>query len=214
MHRSGTSMLTGALSICGMYIGKNLLSGARDNPTGHFEDKRFLNINNSILIKNGGSWHTPPDSLAYQGMKGAMLEFLSRPEWDNHEPSGWKDPRTCLTFPLWYNLIHPEEIRVVLIERSRAAIIQSLKKRNGFPEAKSARLAQIHYRRAYENIRKQGVRHFVTHYESLLSKRGGADELESICNFLGLDYPEAESPRRKKLEAFINPKLNHNRRTE
>ena len=72
MHRSGTSMVTGILSRCGMKIGKNLLMGAKDNPKGDFEDRRFININNDILIRNKGRWDSPPLDMNYVNQKERM----------------------------------------------------------------------------------------------------------------------------------------------
>jgi len=94
MHRSGTSMVTGILNKCGLYLGSNLLMGARDNPTGHFEDRRFINLNNQILKRNGGSWHNPPEKII-RWPRVEMKDFVN--SWDIGRLVGWKDPRTCIT---------------------------------------------------------------------------------------------------------------------
>lgn len=202
-HRSGTSLLTGLLKRCGLYVGTNLLMHAKDNPKGHYEEKRFLNLNNALLIQNGGSWHKPPASISYQGMRKPMIEFLGREEW-KREFVGWKDPRVCLTFPLWHELIYPEKIKIIYIIRPLEEVAQSLVKRNGFTYRKALELGRYHGRHAHANLHRKGVSHFVTYFKSYFSPRWKL-EIEAICNFIGLDLPKNLKP----LERFITPELRH-----
>ena len=124
MHRSGTSMITGILHKCGLELGKNLLMGARDNPLGHFESRRFIRINQEILIRNGGRWFNPPKDIRFHpGMKKKMREFVNG--FNPQKISGFKDPRICLTFPLWREVIHPEPIKAVMVVRPFSAIAKS-----------------------------------------------------------------------------------------
>ena len=129
MHRSGTSLVTGLLQRCGLYLGNNLLMTAKDNPKGHYEDRKFINLNNQLLLNNGGHWRNPPEALNYGGIRKKMERFLD--SWPTDRLVGFKDPRICITFPLWYNLIHPEPIKVVYVSRPFVEIAQSLKARNG-----------------------------------------------------------------------------------
>jgi len=207
MHRSGTSMVTGILSRCGMNIGGNLLMGARDNPKGHFEDRRFMNINNDLLIKNGGRWHSPPKSISYRGdLRNKMKRFLDLPEW-KEGIVGWKDPRICITFPLWYPLITPESIRVVFVYRPINEIAASLQKRNGFRIGKGKVLAREYIRRAFGNVKGlKNVNYFITYYHSYF--HSWRTELEELVEFLGLEIPKCEE---KWIENFIDDGLRHHR---
>lgn len=206
MHRSGTSMVTGILKLCGMNVGNNLLMGARDNPKGHFEDRRFLNINNDLLIKNGGKWHNPPINVTYQKMRNRMLGFLELPEWKT-ELVGWKDPRSCITFPLWHRLIYPEKIKVVYVYRPIQEIARSLKVRNGIKISKGWKLGGEYARRAFEGFRgTPGVSHFITYYHSYF--HDWEIELEELCEFLGMKIPGCE---KKRIQEFITPELRHHK---
>jgi len=202
-HRSGTSLVTGILQRCGLHVGRNLLMHAKDNPKGHYEEKRFLNLNNQLLIRNGGSWHKPPASISYQGLRKSMIEFLNRDEW-KREFVGWKDPRICLTFPLWHELIHPEKIKIIYIQRPLEEIAQSLVKRNGFSYRKALELGRYYRRHAHAQLYRKGVQHQVTYFESFF-KPTWKIELEAICEFIGLDMPESLT----RLEQFITPELRH-----
>ena len=203
MHRSGTSLVTGILQRCGLHVGTNLLMHAKDNPKGHYEEKRFLNLNNQLLIRNGGSWHSPPHSISYQGLRKPMIEFLGREEW-KREFVGWKDPRICLTFPLWHNLIRPENVKIVYIQRPLEEVAQSLVKRNGFSYRKALELCRFYRRCAHEHLYRPGVSRHVTYFESFF-KPTWTLEVEAICEFIGLDMPK----KTKRLENFITPDLRH-----
>src|SRR5438477_7506691 len=62
MHRSGTSMVTRMLALCGLDLGPDaeLLPPAADNPDGFFENMRFAALNQLALAALGGRWDAPP----------------------------------------------------------------------------------------------------------------------------------------------------------
>lgn len=204
MHRTGTSMVMGILARCGVYVGKNLLMGARDNPRGHWEERSYLKINDRLMKLNGGSWHNPPTGLNYVGMKGRMRKFLA--QWPRNHPVGWKDPRTCYTFPLWYDLIYPEEIKVILTYRPAGEVARSLKARNAIPLKKGAILAMKYTEIGFHNVKRRGVDSMVTHYHSYFEN--WEVQVRALCEFLNLDFPE---DRRGEIAEFIDPKLWHHR---
>ena len=49
MHKSGTSMVAGVLEKLGANMGKELLGPHWSNPLGHFENVKFVNLNERIL---------------------------------------------------------------------------------------------------------------------------------------------------------------------
>jgi hypothetical protein len=51
--------------------------------------------------------------------------------FDGREPWGWKDPRNCLTLPLWRKLL--PETKVLICVRNPLAVAESLRLRNGIP---------------------------------------------------------------------------------
>ncbi len=60
MHKSGTSLVAGALKKAGVNMGDNLLGRHWSNPLGHFEDMDFFRLNRKILREVGGGWDNPP----------------------------------------------------------------------------------------------------------------------------------------------------------
>jgi len=204
-HRSGTSLVTGILQRCGLHVGTNLLMHAKDNPKGHYEEKRFLNLNNALLIQNGGSWHKPPASISYQKLRTPMIEFLNRKEWKK-EFVGWKDPRICLTFPLWHELIYPEKIKIVYVQRPLEEVAQSLVKRNGFSYRKALELGRFYRRHAHNQIHRKGCSQFATYFKNYFSEHWQV-EVKALCEFIGFEQP---SPKKtKRIANFITPELRH-----
>src|SRR4051794_5795333 len=61
MHRSGTSMVTRLLNLCGMELGTRLTEPGADNPEGFWEYLEITQLNDEILGLWGGSWDWPPD---------------------------------------------------------------------------------------------------------------------------------------------------------
>src|SRR6185503_2312642 len=61
MHRSGTSMVAGLLQACGLFLGREEELGFdSNNGEPHFENVRFVALNDEILSRLGGSWNNPP----------------------------------------------------------------------------------------------------------------------------------------------------------
>ena len=179
--------------------------GARDNPLGHFESRRFIRINQEILIHSGGRWHTPPKEIkSYPGIKKKMREFLNG--FDPQKISGFKDPRICLTFPLWYEVVHPEPIKVVMVVRPFSAIAKSLQRRNGFNITKGEWLANHYVRSAFAAVNRFNVPYVTAVYHRFF--KDWRRELEPILKFTGLKLPADTSD----IEKFIDTRLWHHKK--
>lgn len=200
MHRSGTSMVAGLLQRCGLHLGDNLLMGLKDNPSGHFEDKEFLALNKRILRESGGSWKEPPKTVAVPGRTvEAMRTFIDK--WPRDRLVGWKDPRSCLTLPIWINAMWPEDMRIVFVLRPFNEVAESLRKRNGFSVKYSSWLVSQYIRQAILNLR--GTDYILTGYHSYFNNWKG--ELGKVCKFLGLCVPSDA----QEIEGFIDRRLWH-----
>lgn len=111
MHRSGTSLLTRALSNLGFLLPPNLLPPAADNPDGFQESADFVCLNDSLLAKVGATWDgTWPFNISNQLSKVKGLDDLCLKtllSWLDPLPSeaflALKDPRLCRTISQWFN---------------------------------------------------------------------------------------------------------------
>lgn len=145
MHRSGTSVITKAISKLGAYVGEEdeLVPPLNDNPEGFWEYIEFVNIQERIFESFGLSWETlrplptgwikSPIILFFrEKLKRIIAEkFANKPIW------AWKDPRTCLLLPLWQEILKELgiEITYVIAFRNPLDVIASLEKRDGFNRA-------------------------------------------------------------------------------
>ena len=137
MHRSGTSMVASLLRGAGLYLGEeaDLLPPAEGNPDGYFENRKFVDLNEELLARLGGTYFRPPDFAhgwteaavsALGDRAGAVLRGFA-----GREPWGWKDPRNSLTLPFWTSLM--DDVRTVICLRHPWDVADSLYRGRYFP---------------------------------------------------------------------------------
>jgi len=192
MHRSGTSAVTRVLNLLGARLSadEDLLGGLFDNPAGHWESKTLVACNERILAAHGGTWDFPPYRRAgweYRPPAQAMLPEL-RGTFDELYRHGegtwvWKDPRTCLTLPLWRQVLTRSS--VVLVLRDRDAIVASLRARDRMPTFYGLGLWYHYMREAL--VGATGMPLVTVHFEELLrSPRAVTDQLAHDLTSLGV----------------------------
>jgi len=145
MHRSGTSAVTRVCNLLGAAVpAEEDLLVNYDNPEGHWESRTLVAANDRILGLFGRSWDFPPrlrpgweTSPRVQSLLPELADAFAAVY-----PKGpwvWKDPRTCLTFPLWRRVVG-DDVCVVLVSRSAAAVTASIHRRDGIPRPYAAGL--------------------------------------------------------------------------
>lgn len=161
MHRSGTSVLTGAIHRLGAVLGEALVPAAEDNPGGYFENAKAVDINEAFLLAIGSGWDDPedfpPDWLeceasgqARESIRGLLMEEFADGPW-----AVLKDPRLCRLLPLWLPELRAAGfvVDVVLATRTPLAIIESLIKRDRMGRATAMLLTLSHWREAERGSR-------------------------------------------------------------
>lgn len=157
MHRSGTSALCAALAACGASFGDNLLAPmAGVNDEGFWEDAEVVALNEALLASVDSAWYAP-SARAVSGdwPAAAMDEFAGQAAVVLRRGFGGgalqvvKDPRFCLTLPLWLAASAAQGIkaRVCTALRPPLEVANSLLRRDGFPLGYSLRL-DVMYRQA------------------------------------------------------------------
>ena len=151
MHRSGTSALCAGLRACGASFGDRLLDPlAGVNDEGFWEDADVVECNERLLAAAGGSWYAPGDAVLRGDWPAAGLadfradaqRILGRGFGSPDSLWAIKDPRFCLTLPLWLQACEATGLqpRVCYISRAPREVAGSLLRRDGFPEAYGLRL--------------------------------------------------------------------------
>jgi len=215
--RSGTSLVTRALNVCGLYLGPaEDLAGAHEhsNPAGYWENLPIQRFNEELLQYLGGSWSVVPDVAPGWASRADLESFRVRARalvarLAERAPWGWKDPRNSLTLSLWQEIL--PELKVVVCVRNPVEAASSIRKavlRSGV----DAPVAQLSYGlelwgRYQERIRRdvQPGRYVVTHYESWFSDPRA--ELARVASWVGL------RPRPEEVDeavAGIDPALRRN----
>lgn len=137
MHRSGTSAVTRVINLLGVPLGReDDLYTAPDNPSGHWESNTLCDLNEMILHVFGGfDMGMPPMPRSWlQSRRAEYLRGVMRATFDDiyrGEQWLWKDPRICLTLPLWRQVLR--DFCVVFVIREADAVTRSLHRREGLP---------------------------------------------------------------------------------
>lgn len=160
MHRSCTSMVSRALhENKEVFMGENMLGKTTCQPRGHYEDLLFLSINEDILKACGGSWKNPPSEDQINSVKDefservkkAIAQAESNARNKGAKSWGFKDPRTCITYPVYEP--HLKNPSLIFTSRRSDDIARSLKKRDGMSE-KDAKSLCDEYNKRILNIVK------------------------------------------------------------
>jgi glycosyltransferase involved in cell wall biosynthesis len=211
MHRSGTSALARVLGLMGCHVGADdeLAAADESNPKGYWERRDVWALNERLLAAAGASWHD------VGGFDVATLDAGARADFerdaraviaglDAHRPWAVKDPRTCLTFPLWRDLL--ERPVCVLIQRDPLEVARSLQRRDGFALVAGIALWEIHVRGALRH--SAGLPRALVRYEALCADpRATVEALLRDLEAAGLPPGTLSLPPEGELRAFLDPAL-------
>ncbi|MBI3654697.1 MAG: sulfotransferase [Acidobacteria bacterium] len=134
MHRSGTSMITRLLNLCGLYLGpqEEISATGFDNAEGFWENSHFVELNEALLGQLGGSWDWPPTMPEGWELGAGLSRFRHDAgalvkQFNCYELWGWKDPRNSLLFPFWRRVI--PDLKILICLRNPLEVAQSLQQR-------------------------------------------------------------------------------------
>jgi hypothetical protein len=154
MHRSGTSLITNWLSRCGLQIGERLAAGNDGNIEGHFEDVEFLKLHEEILNGNALEISGLVDvkDVKLSPYHLSRLQSIISVKQKLYKQWAWKDPRTCLFFDTYAQLL-PNAKYLVIIRDYRSVLNSLIKREFAYIDKRYmgrkylSRLAWVHFRR-------------------------------------------------------------------
>jgi hypothetical protein len=213
MHRSGTSVLTRGLKALGVYLGETFLDPEPDNPTGYWELKEILGLNERVMEAIGSPWWSSrqinediweSDVLDQQKKRAASLlaeVFRGRPLW------GFKDPRTIRLFPFWRDVLRGlgPSVSIVLAIRPPLSAARSLVARPGGPLDDPEALWLAYMLPRLPEIAKYPV--VVVDYDRLIDKP--LVQLRRIASHLGVSLDPAEPEITEYTHSFVDVSLRH-----
>ena len=215
MHRSGTSALTGMLSMLGADPGPSLMPSDQGvNPKGFWEHKDIVVVHDRLLDTLGSSWHDEcalPDnwwqSPAVALLRNELVDIVRR-DFDQSELWILKDPRTCRLLPMWLDILNELGCKphFVICLRRPFEVVRSLEHRDGFSEDKSCLLWLQHCLDAERWTR--GLPRVTVTYEQLLANWRETSRL--IADGLSLSlYVSNNDEVAAKIDHFLEPTLRH-----
>lgn len=233
MHRSGTSLTSGIISLSGVktcgpetytkkdtgevvHINSNSLTPPENRVL--FEDCRIWDINNKILNLCGGRWNEPPDydtikNLENQEVKSEAWDYLKKIYEENEgHKFCLKDPRLALTMPWWCkNFPNLFSRKVIWPTRNKEDIVGSLMDRDEWARLDPKKTQDVvnHYIVSIERIISELAEESLKiEYEEILKY----PELyhNKICDFLEID----NSFNRENVMEWIRPAFRRNSKGE
>ena len=213
MHRSGTSAISRGLVALGIDWGDNLMGAQPDNLKGFWEDQTLHNINQQILA------HCSSDSefafslggrIDFSGLNSRIIEDMKAfLKIRTLQSSFWgcKDPRCCLTFPVWKTHLIKQEIvpKGVMIFRNPLDVALSLQIRNGLSIDQGLMLWLGYNYSILQNVSDSIVA--IVRYEDLLEQPSVT--LEKIAVSLGIDPLLCQEEISEFATVFLSKKLCH-----
>ena len=141
MHRSGTSAVARVVNLLGAEIGSELVPPGPDNAKGFWEHAEAVRINDDLLRNLGRTWHDMRDmpggwldSPCARSAARRIRKLIER-DFGAVELCAVKDPRMCLTAPVWIEAFEAREFEVscLFVVRDPREVVESLHRRNGWP---------------------------------------------------------------------------------
>jgi hypothetical protein len=212
MHRSGTSAIARGLQALGVYLGDDFLDAQPENPTGYWEDRRIVELNERALKALGLKWDdvTPIDRRAFGGWRMSRLRRDAlrdvRRRFVPHALWGFKDPRTIRLLPFWRHILHDAggEDSYLLVIRNPASVAASLYARQAMDVETAQRLWLAYIVPFLDDLAAERL--VLVDYDRLM--RAPRDQLERIAR--GLDLPiRSATAIDGFVNEFLDAKLQH-----
>jgi len=212
MHRSGTSAIARGLQALGVYLGDDFLDAQPENPTGYWEDRRIVELNERLLKALGLRWDDarPIDAREFGGWRMWQLRRRAirdlRHRFTPHRLWGFKDPRTIRLLPFWRRLLRDCKVddAYLVVIRNPASIVASLYARQKTDAVTAQRLWLVHVLPFLHEIADKPLA--VVDYDLFMDDPRG--QLDRIAR--RLDLPDAAPEEAEGFtREFLDEKLRH-----
>jgi len=215
MHRSGTSAVARTCNLLGVELGSDLLGPDSANPTGYWEHRKILALDERLLADLGSSWHDVkplpagwPEGEAAARYRSAVAAILdesvgSTPGW------GVKEPRLCRLLPAWLPVIadRGDAASFLIVVRHPAAVARSLAGRDSLPVPHGHLLWLRHLLEAEAATR--GRPRAAVLYDDVLTDWQGA--MAGAGARMGFTWPRPIAEAAESGDRFLRGDLRHHR---
>lgn len=211
MHRSGTSALSGVLSILGAAPPNSLMPATDSNAKGYFESSAIYELHQELLTEAGSRWDdwlpiTPTwfDSTSAVTFRERAAETVTQ-EFGSSQLFVLKDPRICRLLPFWDQVLQDLSVEpyYVLSLRHPFEVANSLHRRYLFDCNLGLLIWLRHVLQAEADSR--GKTRCFTTYSELLTNWGHV--VERIQSELDLTLPRMSLNVVSEIEEFLSTGL-------
>lgn len=176
-HRSGTTILTKLLA------SHPMLNVGRA-PEITWENLSFYEMNRTILRECKGSWREPPPEMELQAYHNKEIKNAL----DRLRGNGvnlLKDPRFCLTAPLWLEAADQLsiEVSIIIIMRNPMDCVRSLGRLYGVDMEEGLRLFERYYISLLDSVKDRAIQ--IVLFEILMQRPYYV--MKPICDRMGID---------------------------
>jgi len=193
MHHSGTSILAEILHRSGVFMHANMR---------HHESKFFVEINDELVLGGGANWAKLPimpvaevmsklEAVRHRVEKKGLRKYVEA-GYDGVSRWGFKDPRTCVTLPLYLEIFRSAQLLHIVRNENDVAVSLSAHEKKGVGRNADLNFWQELQRQYVERARENGRRHksyFEFRYEDFCLRPG--EMMRSVFEFLNLPLPAA-----------------------
>lgn len=213
MHRSGTSAVTRVVNLLGADIGKNILLPGEGNSEGFWEHHEAMETNHYLLEAFGRTWFDirplPAGWMEQRPGQDALarIKTLVQNEFATQPVVAVKDPRMCLTAPVWIEAFQAcgYEVQCLFVVRDPREVADSLQARENWPR-EPAFLLWSHYMAEAILATRQCKRALIT-YDQLL--HDWRSTMRHVSDKLSLAWPIAEDHAAADIDAFLHKGHRH-----
>lgn len=198
--RSGSSMLTGSLSIMGMDAGETVYGDPKWNAKGHWENMEMIRINMSILNRFNCTFEHPdlPDGFENDPRLDDLYEEALK-----IEPFVIKHPTSMATLAFWAKAF---TVLPVFINRDPESVAISMFKKHDIPIEEGKRIWNEYIVRMRKEVEK-GLPLAEFNFEDYV--KDPVPYIKKTFNVFGLSWMY-DSSKEDELREFVDPKLKHN----
>ena len=126
----GTSLFAGLLHRLGFYVGedKDLIPTNKQNPKGFYEHRGLPDINR-VLLKEHRIGEYEPSNLIEDSNYACDVAAFFEQTFENHNRVVLKDPRFCVTLPVWAAVIEKtHSLNLLVVQRSLEDHIDAIRR--------------------------------------------------------------------------------------
>ncbi len=195
MHKSGTTLVAEILHRAGIAMVEAVPEDSDYDHRFYFERAEVVAINKELLGGDAYSLDTAllQPQLRDEALRQRIANLVAALESAGTD-WGFKDPRTCLTWPLWRELLPPH--RLVCVYRHPLAVERHYRLRNRQSSFRALRAWSAYNARVLEAHcgARPGTSVLIS-YDALMADAG---ELARLGEFLGRPLPDLRRPEKQR----------------